>query len=365
MANFTFIIIHPISLKMTKNLLVNTLAIITMALGTISCNNTAVEKAVTTAVIAQVKDSAATTASISSAATQSTSIDTLAYNQKLKELANGDTTGLWPQKFAYPLPGAILPYNRIVAFYGNLYSTRMGILGEIPKDSMFKKLQYEVDKWKVADPSTPVIPALHYIAMTAQSLPGKDGKHRMRMPFHQIDTIMKWAKEINAIVFLDIQVGGSTVKEEIPLLEKYLQLPNVHFGIDPEFSLKNGETPGTKIGSFNAGDINDAVDYLAALVRKNNLPPKILMVHRFTQGMVTGYDAIKKLPEVQIVMDMDGWGDKILKNSTYLRYIRKEPVMFTGFKLFYKNDTRKDPNGMFTPEELLQLIPRPSYIQFQ
>ena len=65
-------------------------------------------------------------------------IDTVAYNLKLKELANGDTTGLWPQKFAYPLPGAILPFNRIVAFYGNLYSTRMGILGEIPKDSMFK-----------------------------------------------------------------------------------------------------------------------------------------------------------------------------------------------------------------------------------
>ncbi|MGF2414315.1 hypothetical protein [Ferruginibacter sp.] len=349
---------------MKKNQFVNTLAFITMAIGFLSCNNTAAEKNVATDTT-QLKDSTTAKTATTIAAIQTTSIDTVLYNQKLKELANGDTSGLWPQKFAYPLPGAILPYNRIVAFYGNLYSTRMGILGEIPKDSMFKKLQYEMDKWKVADPSTPVIPALHYIAMTAQSLPGKDGKHRLRMPFHQIDTIMNWAKEINAIVFLDIQVGGSTIKEEIPLMEKYLKLPNVHFGIDPEFSLKNGETPGTKIGSFNADDINDAVDYLAEVVRKNNLPPKILMVHRFTQGMVTGYDKIKKTPEVQIVMDMDGWGDKILKNSTYLRYIRKEPVMFTGFKLFYKNDTRKDPNGMFTPEELLKLIPRPSYIQFQ
>ncbi len=292
-------------------------------------------------------------------------LDTALYNQKLKELANGDTLGNWPQKFPYPLPGAILPFNRIIAFYGNLYSKRMGILGEIPKYDMFKKLQGEMDKWKKADPGTPVIPALHYIAISAQGAPGKDGKHRMRMPFHQIDTVVSWAKEINAIVFLDIQVGGSNVKDEIALFEPYLKMPNVHFGIDPEFSLKHGETPGTKIGSFNSDDINDAVKFLASMVKKYNLPPKILMVHRFTQGMVTDYKKIMKVPEVQIIMDMDGWGDKILKKSTYLRYIKQEPVEFTGFKLFYKNDIRKDPNGMYTPDELLKFIPKPSYIQFQ
>ena len=292
-------------------------------------------------------------------------LDTVLYNKKLVELSNGDTSGLWPQKFVYPLPGAILPFNRIVAFYGNLYSKRMGILGELPKAEMLNKLEQEVNKWRVADSSTPVIPALHYIAVTAQGAPGKDGKHRMRMPFHQIDTIINWASQIKGLVFLDIQVGASSVKAEIPLFENYLKMPNVHFGIDPEFSLKNGEVPGTKIGTFNANDINDAIDYLAALVKKNNLPPKILVVHRFTQGMVTGYQQIKKVPEVQIVIDMDGWGDKILKKSTYLRYVRKEPVEFTGFKLFYKNDIRKDKNGLFTPEELLALTPKPSYIQFQ
>ena len=81
--------------------------------------------------------------------------------------------------------------------------------------------------------------------------------------------------------------------------------------------------------------------------------------------MITDYTRIKKVPEVQIVMAMDGWGGKILKTSTYLRYIRKEPVEFTGFKLFYKNDIRKDKNAFFTPPELLKLIPRPSYIQYQ
>ncbi len=292
-------------------------------------------------------------------------LDTSLYNKKLTELANHDTTGRWPAKFPYPLPGAILPFNRVVAFYGNLYSKKMGILGEIPKYEMFAKLRGEVAKWQAADTSMHVIPALHYIAVSAQGSPGKDGNYRMRMPLSQVDTIVNWAREIKGLVFIDIQVGHSSVKDEVPMLEKFLKMDSVYLGIDPEFSLKNGEVPGTKIGTFNYQDVNDAIDYLAALVRKNNLAPKILIVHRFTQGMITGYEKIKKVPEVQVVMDMDGWGDKTLKKSTYLRYIYREPVEFTGFKLFYKNDIKNGNHLMYTPEELLKFIPKPIYIQYQ
>src|SRR5690606_20821918 len=151
--------------------------------------------------------------------------DTALYNQRLMSMSNNDTLNLWPVKTVYPLPGAILPFNRVVAYYGNLYSTRMGILGEFPKEIMFQKLQQEVKNWQAAEPDLPVIPALHYIAVTAQQAPGKDGKYRMRMPFHQIDTIMNWAKEIDALVFVDIQIGHSTLGDEVPQLEKYLSQP--------------------------------------------------------------------------------------------------------------------------------------------
>lgn len=292
-------------------------------------------------------------------------IDSTEYTNLLKVLSNNDTTGLWPAKVVYPLAGAVLPYHRIIAFYGNLYSKKMGILGELPKDAMLNKLKGEVAKWQAADTTLPVIPALHYVAVTAQGAAGKDGKYRLRMPFHQIDTIVNWAKEINALVFVDIQVGHSLVKDEVLALETYLKMPGVHLGIDPEFSLKNGEVPGSKIGSFNAEDINDAINFLAELVRKNNLPPKILIIHRFTQGMVKGYQDIKNVPEVQVVIDMDGWGDKILKKSSYLRYIYREPVQFTGFKLFYKNDTKTGADQLYTPQELLKFTPKPIYIQYQ
>jgi hypothetical protein len=291
-------------------------------------------------------------------------IDTLDFNKRMIALSNNDTTGRWPVKAAYPLPGALLPYNRIIAYYGNLYSTRMGILGEIPRKEMLAKLQGEVAKWQAADSTVKAIPALHYIAVTAQGAPGKNNMYRMRMPFKQIDTIISWAKPINALVFLDIQVGHSTVKAEVAELEHYLSMPNVHLGIDPEFSMKNGERPGSKIGHFTAADINDAIDILANIVRKNKLTPKVLVVHRFTQGMVKNYKEIKTVPEVQIVMDMDGFGSQVLKKDSYISYIYREPVQFTGFKLFYKNDNKNNWK-IYSPEQLVKFTPKPIYIQYQ
>jgi hypothetical protein len=242
----------------------------------------------------------------------------------------------------------------------------MGILGELPKDSMFRRLKSEVDKWTKADSLMPSIPALHYIAVTAQNLPGSGGKYRLRMPFHQIDTVIKWAKEINALTFIDIQVGLSSVQAEVPEFEKYLAMPDVHFGIDPEFSMKTGAKPGSVIGSFDAADINFVTEYLAGIVKKYNIPPKILVIHRFTQGMVTNYKQIKLRPEVQIVMDMDGWGEAARKVNTYKQFIYPEPVEYTGFKIFYRNDTeRVGAKVVMQPEELLKLTPRPVYIQYQ
>lgn len=278
---------------------------------------------------------------------------------------SGTSTPLWPVKTLYPNDGAILPFNRIIAYYGNLLSTKMGVLGEYPEDEMLTKLKAEVDKWNIADPETPAIPALHYIVVTAQKRPGEEGKYRLRMPSTEIEKVIKMAEKINAIVFLDIQVGQSTIQEELPLLKKYLEMPKVHLAMDPEFSMKDGRLPGVYVGNYDATEINYATDYLAKIVKDNNLTPKILVVHRYTQNMVTNYKNIKTVPEVQIVMNMDGWGAKDKKLASYTKYIYKEPVQFTGFKLFYKNDLWAPSKAMMTPEEILKLTPQPIYIQYQ
>jgi hypothetical protein len=293
-------------------------------------------------------------------------VDSLRFRELNKILANGDTTGRWPATgVPIPLPGALLPHKRIVAYYGNIYSKRMGALGEYPPEEMWSRLDKEVKKWNEFDTLIEAIPALHYIAVVAQGDGGKDGKYRARMPDHQIDSVLAIAKMRDAIVFLDIQVGLSTIQDELPRLEKYLKMPNVHLGIDPEFSMKDGSKPGKRIGSFNASDINFCTDYLSKLVRDHNLPPKVFTVHRFTQAMVKNYKDIKRVPEVQFVLHMDGWGPPELKKGTYRHFIHPEPVEYTGFKIFYKNDIKGAPNRLITPEELLALRPIPIYIQYQ
>ena len=270
----------------------------------------------------------------------------------------------WPVRTAPPLPGSILPARRIVAFYGNPLSKKMGILGELPPEEMLARFDKEIAAWQRADPSHPVQPALHLIAVVAQGSPGRDGKYRLRMTDSLINMVYGWAQKKNALLFLDVQVGKSTVQEELPRLVPFLQRPNVMLGIDPEFSMKGGEKPGTKIGTMSSSDVNYAINLLSGLVKQYNLPPKVLVVHRFTRRMLTDAKGIKLDPRVQVVINMDGWGQPWLKYDSYRAYVEAEPVQFTGFKLFYHNDTKKgDP--LLTPPEVLMLNPKPLYIQYQ
>ena len=277
-------------------------------------------------------------------------------------VSTGDST---LDSLTFAPTGAILPKHRIFAYYGNPHSKKMGILGKYPKEEMLQRLDKEIANWQKADPATPIQPALHLVATSAQGSPGKDGGYRMRMSDKTIKKVLKWGNEHKALVFLDIQRGHAPLGPEMEYMTKYLKLPFVHLGIDPEFSMVTGAKPGTKIGSYDATDINQAVQFLSRVVRENKLPPKVLVIHRFTQGMVKNYKNIKLDPNVQIVMDMDGWGPPILKKDSYHDYIQKEPVQYTGFKLFYDNDFRKPGSRIMTPEEVLALEPKPSYIQYQ
>ncbi|HMA21531.1 MAG TPA: hypothetical protein VKO87_12060 [Gemmatimonadaceae bacterium] len=270
----------------------------------------------------------------------------------------------WPVHGPAPLPGSILPGKRIVAYYGNPLSKKMGVLGEYPAPEMLSRLDKEVAAWNKADPSTPVQPALHLIVVVAQGAPGRDGNYRLRMPDTLIEKVYSWAKSRNAILFLDVQVGKSNVQAEIPRLEQFLKRPDVHLGIDPEFSMKFGDPPGRKIGTMSSADVNWTVNYLSNLVKANNLPPKVLIVHRFTRKMLTDAKGIRLDPRVQVVINMDGWGAPWLKFDSYRDYVQAEPVQYTGFKLFYHNDTKKG-EPLLTPGELLRITPKPLYIQYQ
>jgi len=272
---------------------------------------------------------------------------------------------VWPVKGPEPLPGSILPDKRIVAYYGNPMSKRMGILGEISPEAMLRRLDKEVAAWTKADSTTPAVPALHLIAVVAQGSAGADGMWRARMSDSLIARVHGWAQRHGALMFLDVQVGKSTLQKELPRLAQWLSKPDVHLGIDPEFSMKTGHAPGKRIGTMDARDINYASEFLQELVTEHKLPPKVLVVHRFTRPMVTNYKNIKLDPRVQIVIQMDGWGNHSLKKDSYIAYVHNEPVQFTGFKIFYKNDVRRKGWTLMKPADVLALHPRPLYIQYQ
>ncbi len=273
-----------------------------------------------------------------------------------------DLDSLWPPKMPAPLPGSILPAKRIIAFYGTPASNRMGILGEFPPDEMLRKLDEEVAAWNKADPAHPVQPALHVIVVVAQAAAGSDGKYRARLDSARIEKVYGWAKSRNAVMFMDIQVGLSTLQQELPAFERFLKRPEVHLGIDPEFSMKNGGRPGKKIGTYDASDVNYASRYLQELVDKYKLPPKVLVVHRFTKTGVTNANKIALDPRVQIVMHMDGFGAPWLKRDSYYSYVKKEPVQFAGWKQFTK---LRNDNPSTSREAILRLWPTPLYIQLQ
>lgn len=292
-------------------------------------------------------------------------LDTLDFERRIRALAHDSVPKPWQVFSMLPEKGALLPFYRIVAMYGNFYSKGMGILGRVPEEELLEYFKRELALWNQADTLTPALPAVHYIAITAQKDPGKEGYHRLRMPESQIKKAVQLGRALQGITFLDVQVGHSTVEMEVPTLEKYLMEKDVHLGLDPEWSMKDGSVPGTKIGTMDATDINFAIQYLSRLVIENGLPPKILVVHRFTRNMITNYKEIKATPQVQVVINMDGFGFPAKKVDSYRGFVGGMPVQFTGIKLFYVNDTLEPPHRLMTPQEVFSLYPKPIYIQYQ
>ena len=258
------------------------------------------------------------------------------------------------------LPGSILPGCRIVAYYGNPLSKRMGILGELPVPQMLTRLEAEAHAFERADTTMPVVRALELITPVAQGSPGSKGLWRMRMADTLIENMAKLAESKGYLLILDVQVGKSTVAAELEPLIPYLKRPYVHLALDPEFSMKGDAPPGKKIGTMDAADVNVAISLLAKLVDENKLPPKVLIVHRFTQSMLTNHEKIARDPRVQVIVDMDGFGPPQLKLDSYKAYVHKRPVQYFGIKLFYKNDKPR-----FTAEDVMRLSPIPQYVQFQ
>ena len=117
--------------------------------------------------------------------------------------------------------------------------------------------------------------------------PGGDGLYMSRQPAATIDRYLRAARRIDALLILDIQPGRADFLTEMRRLARWLREPDVGLALDPEWHVREGEVPGQVIGSVDAGVVNGCRRSWPRIVRAGRLPEKLLLVHQFTENMIT------------------------------------------------------------------------------
>jgi len=254
---------------------------------------------------------------------------------------------------------SVLANSLLVTWYGNPWSERMGILGRLDGDALAVGLKKQAAAYAAVTDKR-VIPAYELVAIIGQPQPGRDGGYRRRESHAVIERTLQAARAAGFKLILDVQTGHSSVLSELSYLAPYLQEPDVYLALDPEFSMGDGGVPGERIGQMRADDVNDAIDVLEYVQERYRLPRKVLMVHQFTMAMLPDKEKIWSSPALDIVLVADGFGAPALKRHTYSMVLRQHALPFSGFKLFYIQDT-----DLLQPSQVLALTPSPSVVIYQ
>jgi hypothetical protein len=236
----------------------------------------------------------------------------------------------------------------------------MGVLGEWDRMTILADLRDQAARYMAADPARPVVSAFELVAVVADRTPGPTGHYRTRMSPRLLDDWVKFTEEEGVVLILDVQPGRSDCMREVEQLYPWLRRPHVHLALDPEWAMRPDGVPGAEVGRLQASEIGRVQDALAGLVTTEQLPPKLLVVHQFLRAMIVGKESLRSIPEVQLVIDADGFGRRDLKTEVYHALLREESVGFAGIKLFYKQD-----HDLLQPEEVVVLTPSPDLVVYQ
>jgi hypothetical protein len=259
------------------------------------------------------------------------------------------------------LPGGghkILPGRRVVAFYGTVNSPVLGTLGRGTPAQAAARLKRVSRAY--AGPGRPkVLPAFEVISTVASSAPGDGSLYRDRKPLAQIERYHRAIRKAGGILIIDIQPGRSDFFTEVQRYKKLLQEPDVSLALDPEWKMDPGQIPGQAIGHTDARSINAVSAWLSQLVTANHLPQKLLVVHQFTDGMITNRQRLKARPNLAMAIHVDGFGDPANKRQKY-RQLAPRRHFYPGFKLFYKQDIDR-----LSPGQVLRLRPVPLLVTYQ
>jgi hypothetical protein len=268
-------------------------------------------------------------------------------------------------EFAWHFPDpplvSVLGGAQIVSYYGHPNVAAMGVLGAGTPEQAADGVAELAARYDALNGDRDVIPALHLITGVAQARPGTDGLYHTRMPREQVREWVELAREREQLLFLDVQFGWADPLGEVRALEEFLREPHVHLAMDPEFATRGRGRPGGVIGSLDASTIDEVQAYLAELVREEMLPPKLLVLHQFLASMLPGSEGgYADHPEVEIVIDMDGFGAAFVKLRKYRSYSLGDYAERAAIKLFFLWDA-----PLLSPDDLQSLDNPPDLVIYQ
>ena len=250
--------------------------------------------------------------------------------------------------------------RRLIAIYGHPVTSALGVLGEQGPEEGVERLA-EIASGYDADGAL-ILPTFEIIATVASAGPGRDGDYSGETDRDVIRPWIETAAANDVYVVLDLQPGRTHFLTQAKYYEEFLRLPHVGLALDPEWRLKPNEVHLVQIGTVDAEEINEVVEWLAGIVREEALPQKLLIVHQFRFSMITNRELIETPQELAVVIQMDGQGGLGAKYNTWnvLTKGTEEAGFRWGWKNFYDED---DPTA--TPEQVLELTPVPVFVSFQ
>lgn len=255
----------------------------------------------------------------------------------------------------------LLERAQVVSLYGYPGVPAMGDLGKYSADEAAAEVRRLAWVYDTLNGERGAVGALHVVVAVAQPVRMADGSYLNHLDGAVIAEYVEAARRNGVLLILDTQLGMADPVEEARRLEPFLVEPFVHLALDPEFAMRaKGGTPGKAIGSVDSSEVNAVQAYLAGLVRGHALPSKLLVVHQFRADMVTQSAPWEDVPEVQRVINVDGWGDLGTKLGTYRAFGMAPYAEYAGIKLFEGWDA-----PMLTPSEVLGLPRRPDLVVYQ
>ncbi len=261
------------------------------------------------------------------------------------------------------LPGGgylLFPGRRMVALYGSPLTPVLGVLGEQGPEESAERARLVGEPYQ--RDGVRALPAFEIIATIADTRPGGDGDYSSET---DLDTLRPWidaAEAEGVYVLLDLQPGNSDFLSQAKEYEELLRRPNVGLALDPEWRLEAGQTRFGGSEGVSAAEVNAVEDWLAAIVREDRLPQKMLLLHQFRLTMLPDRDQVGTPPELAVVIQMDGQGALGDKYATF--HAVTAGTEGAGWRWGWKNFYHED-SPTPTLDQVLALDPPVVYVSYQ